>query len=597
MKVTQEPLGDFSFTEDQLYTSEFVNYILGRSFDYYKTNCTHNQFNQKDYEFCYKMVWDTLAYNNGQFDPRNRKIIDTEPHFDIPIKESWAKFSFAGPNGEEISGNLAIKGTIDLVTELPDGTIEVIDWKGLPVDTPIPTTTGWKTMGNLTKDDIIFDKDGNETRILAKSKKSFKKCYEIEFDDKTKAICDDEHLWMLENNKVTPIKNLKAGDKIDVAKSLQINNVQLPIDPYVLGLWLGDGRNRSAEITSGDEFIFNEIRRRGYEIGTNQEKRFNHQSRTVIGMTKDLKLLNLINNKHIPMIYLRASHRQRLDLLKGLMDSDGNVNKKRKQAIFTTCNKQLSNDVKELLLSLGQRVNQSTVKRSTNFKENITVYPLAFRPININPFLLPRKADSIDVKWGHGRSNKRTIKKITMLSTTLETQCIMVDSPTNTYLCTENMIPTHNTGQRLDWATGEKKDYEKLMTDTQLLLYHYAIGKLYPMHRHALMTIFFCRDGGPFTLAFDEQDDKNFIKTLEKTFKEITINQSPKPVSRDRNNFKCEKLCHFYKTVWPGTDKTMCHHVEQQLSTIGMEKTVATCSRPGFVIGKYQDPGSIQQGK
>lgn len=279
MKVTQEPLGDFSFTYDQLYTDEFVNYVLGRSFDYYKANCTHNQFNQKDYEFCYKMVWDTLHYNNGQFDPRNRKVIDTEPHFDIPIKEPWAKFSFIGPDGKEISGNLAIKGTIDLVTELPDGTIEVIDWK---------------------------------------------------------------------------------------------------------------------------------------------------------------------------------------------------------------------------------------------------------------------------------------------------------------------------TGQRLDWATGEKKDYDKLMQDTQLLLYHYAISKLYPQHRYALMTIFFCRDGGPFTLAFDEEDDKNFLKTLEKMFKEITINQSPKPVDRTRQNFKCQKLCHFYKTAWPETNKTMCHHIEEQLYSIGMEKTVATYSRPGFVIGTYKDPGAVE---
>ena len=596
MKVTQEPLGDFSFGEEELYTDAFVYNVLNRSFDYYKSNCTHNQFNSKDYDFCEKMVWDTLGYNNGQFDPRNRTIIDTEPHFDIPINEPWAKFSFEGPDGP-IEGNLAIKGTIDLITELPDRTIEVIDWKGLPVNTPIPTTTGWKTMGDLTKDDIIFDKDGNQTRILAKSKKSFKKCYEIEFDDKTKAICDDEHLWMLDNNEVTPIKNLKVGDKINIAKSLQTNDAKLPIDPYVLGLWLGDGRNRSAEITSGDEFIFNEIQRRGYEIGDDQEKRFKHQSRTVLKVTKNLKLLNLINNKHIPIIYLRASHRQRLDLLKGLMDSDGNVNKKRKQAVFTTCNKKLSDDVKELLLSLGQRVNQSTIKRSTNFKEDIIVYPLAFRPININPFLLPRKAESIDVKWGHGRSNKRVIKKITLLSTTLETQCIMVDSPTNTYLCTENMIPTHNTGQRLDWATGERKDYDKLMKDTQLLLYYYAISKVYPKYSNIIMTIFFCRDGGPFSLAFDSDDMKDFLETLRKTFQEIITNQNPKPVSYERSSFKCQKLCHYYKTNWPGTETTMCHHVENQIYKIGMIETVKTCSRPGFTIGTYQSPGEVQNDK
>lgn len=593
MKVTQEPLGDFSFSEDELYTDAFVYSVLNKSFDYYKTNCTHNSFGSKDYDFCEKMVWDTLSYNNGQFDPRNRTIVDTEPHFDIPINEPWAKFSFEGPDGP-IEGNLAIKGTIDLITELPDRTIEVIDWKGLPVDTPIPTIDGWKTMGELNTGDIIFDKDGNQTRVIAKSKKSFKKCYQIEFEDRTEAVCDFEHLWMLSNGEVVKITDLKIGDKICVAKPIITEDTSLPIDPYVFGLWLGDGRNRSGEITSGDNFIFLEIENRGYELGVNSEKRYDYQSRTVIGLTTELKKLNVINNKHIPMIYLRSSYKQRLDLLRGLMDSDGNANVVRKQAVFTTCNKSLSDDVKELLLSLGQRVNQSTINRSTNFKKRVTVYPLSFRPIDLNPFLLPRKKDKIDSNWGNGRSDMRTVKRINSLSITLETQCISVDSPTKTYLCTKNFIPTHNTGQRLDWATGERKDYDKLMKDTQLLLYHYAISKIYPKYSNIIMSIFFCRDGGPFTLAFDESDMKEFLETLRKTFEEITRNKFPKPVSDSRSSFKCQKLCHYYKTNWPDTDKTMCNYIEDKIYTIGIDETVKTCSRPGFTIGTYKSPGEVE---
>lgn len=279
MKITQEPLGDFSFTESELFTEAFVNKVLDRSFEFYKANSKHNEFNEKDYQFCYKMVWDTLGYNNGQFDPRNRKVIDTEPHFDIPILEDWAKFEFELPNGEKMSGNLAIKGTIDLVTEMEDGTIEVIDWK---------------------------------------------------------------------------------------------------------------------------------------------------------------------------------------------------------------------------------------------------------------------------------------------------------------------------TGQRLDWATGERKDYDKLMKDTQLLLYHYAISKMYPKYRNSIMTIFFCRDGGPFSLAFDKEDDDKFLVYLKDMFKEIVDNQNPKPISRDRGSFKCQKLCHYYKTTWPDTDKTMCHYIENQLQTIGMAETIKNCSNPGFTIGKYKDPGAVE---
>ena len=128
MKITQDPIGEFSFSKEELYTDEFVYKILNKSFEFYKKHCPDTIFDSKSYDFCEKMVWDTLRYNNGQFDPRNRTIIDTEPHFDFAIDEPWAKFSFDGPDGK-IEGNLAVKGTIDLITELPDRTIEVIDWK------------------------------------------------------------------------------------------------------------------------------------------------------------------------------------------------------------------------------------------------------------------------------------------------------------------------------------------------------------------------------------------------------------------------------------------------------------------------------------
>ena len=73
-----------------------------------------------------------MNYNDGQFDPRKRDIVDTEPQFDIAMDEPWAKFKYKMPNGEEAEGQLAIKGTIDLVTKVADDTIEVVD--GRPDD-------------------------------------------------------------------------------------------------------------------------------------------------------------------------------------------------------------------------------------------------------------------------------------------------------------------------------------------------------------------------------------------------------------------------------------------------------------------------------
>ena len=62
------------------------------------------------------------------------------------------------------------------------------------------------------------------------------------------------------------------------------------------------------------------------------------------------------------------------------------------------------------------------------------------------------------------------------------------------------------TGRRLNWATGEEKTYEKLLEDPQLLLYNYAISKLFPEYEQAIMTIYYIRDGGPFSMCFDKPD-------------------------------------------------------------------------------------------
>ena len=62
------------------------------------------------------------------FDPRNRHILCPEQHFDIEIKKPWSAYSYDTPEGK-LEGNLAIKGTIDLITLVDDNTIEIVDWK------------------------------------------------------------------------------------------------------------------------------------------------------------------------------------------------------------------------------------------------------------------------------------------------------------------------------------------------------------------------------------------------------------------------------------------------------------------------------------
>jgi hypothetical protein len=137
-------------------------------------------------------------------------------------------------------------------------------------------------------------------------------------------------------------------------------------------------------------------------------------------------------------------------LLQGLMDGDGSVNPLRKQCVYMTTDKVLANQVAELLRSLGQRPSVATTN-AKGFGIETKAYPVSFRPVGIVPFLLPRKANAVNPKWGPGRSHQRRIDKIEKIDS-VPTQCISVDSPTQTFLCTKHMIPTHNTGKSSKWA-------------------------------------------------------------------------------------------------------------------------------------------------
>jgi hypothetical protein len=275
LKIVDDALGEIEFTKRKLYTKKFVEDLLKKSFDFYRKGCEH-KYNNTDYKFCKEQIETAIEYNEGQFDPRKRNIVATEPSFDIPIQEDWAKYDYQLPDGKRVKGRLAIKGTVDLITKVEDNVIEVVDWK---------------------------------------------------------------------------------------------------------------------------------------------------------------------------------------------------------------------------------------------------------------------------------------------------------------------------TGQRKNWATGEVKTYEKLLDDAQLLLYNYAISKLYPDYDQSIMSIFFTRDGGPFSMCFDKSDQDRFLEMLKKRFEEIKRNHKPQPVDPRRWDFRCKRLCHFCKTNWPGTNINMCEYVEQQLHTIGYDKTVKELTREGHDIGYYEKPG------
>ena len=102
--------------------------IIEIVYKYYTDASSHHKWTPKDYRDCYNWIYKAISFNDGMFDPRNRHILCPEQHFDFEIKKPWAKYSYQTDEGL-LEGNLALKGTIDLITLVGDNTIEVIDWK------------------------------------------------------------------------------------------------------------------------------------------------------------------------------------------------------------------------------------------------------------------------------------------------------------------------------------------------------------------------------------------------------------------------------------------------------------------------------------
>lgn len=370
-----------------------------------------------------------------------------------------------------------IAGTADLIfLNENSGKLQILDFKGLDINTPIPTDDGYKLMGELTFNDRVFDKDGNLCNIKNISEVHYKKCYKITFDTNEAIISDFEHRWLINKintasygkrkftngykgkflEKIMTTEDIflyyqnksiyKQPLKILNCKPLNNSKIDLPIDPYLLGVWLGDGHSADTKITQANEKVWEEIEKRGYTLGNDvsQGGCGKAQTRSVLNIIKEFKELNLIKNKHLPDIYLKGSYEQRLDVVRGLMDSDGHFNKKRKRFVQIVKNKWQVECLLKLITSLGWKGTIMESKTRCNGKY-FNTYHLTFNTDGTNPFLCRNQDINITNTIV---SNFRTIKKIELVNT-IPTKCIEVDSPSHTYLFGYGHIVTHNTNKDL----------------------------------------------------------------------------------------------------------------------------------------------------
>ena len=371
-------------------------------------------------------------------------------------------------------GILRLAGQVDLIVKQGND-IYIIDHKGLPLDTPILTSSGWSTMKDLKVGDKVFDKDGNLCTITVKSSVHHNPCYKINFDNSESIVADMDHRWLISFKLAKPTKKNPTGfknvimttielktyldslekrnsyniPKILNAKPLNIEEKKLLIDPYVLGVWLGDGSKSCGVITQAkDSPVWFELESRGYKLGPNlnhNSDRKNVEMRTVYGLISQLKYLNLIDNKHIPEEYMLSSYNQRLDLLRGLMDTDGSFNKIRHRYIMNTSQKWQVEDLNKLLSTLGVKSTIFDVINTCEGKK-FPGWNLCFTTDEFNPFLTRNQEITNIVK-----KDNNSFRNITSVESveTVPTQCIAVDSPSHTYLCTHSLIVTHNTNKEI----------------------------------------------------------------------------------------------------------------------------------------------------
>ena len=400
--------------------------------------------------------------------------------------------------------------------------------KALDITTPIATPDGWTTMEHLKIGDTVFDEHGNQCKVTNATEIMYnRKCYRVTFSDGSVITADAKHQWYVESilslskgvyNGVLTTDQIAATYKhknrnryaIPVSGALQCESRELPVPPYTLGYWLGDGNSYSSQITvhKDDLEIADYIRSEGIRIKVRKVEENSNvmnimlepkirtsetdfcirgHNKNLLGRTKKglcaectrqsamkykwghamdpvvdktetmhskLRKLELLNNKHIPDIYLRSSYNQRLSLLQGILDSDGSIDK-RGSCEITLKSGKLIEDIHELLISLGIKNsihNRKVVCTSSNSPTPIVVYRISFMVYDIPVFRLKRKKERIKSRFGTGlkgctlRTSETERRRIVNVEETesVPVKCVEVDSPSHLYLAGTEMIPTHN---------------------------------------------------------------------------------------------------------------------------------------------------------
>jgi len=340
-----------------------------------------------------------------------------------------------------------------LIANLPSGY-----GKLLANDTPILTKNGWKKHGDLVVGDYVIAPNGEYVRVNYVHPKRFANT-KVEFEDGEVIYCHNQHEWQVYDKSANKEKHIETNYMFGKVKMKDGRNrfyvpsreifkgeyKDLPIDPYTYGVWLGDGSTSQSRITQNieDSIIFDYI---PYEI-TNIYKGASDKVNTyqVKGLAEDLHKIGLCyqnhkEEKYIHDSYLTSSIEQRLDLLAGLIDTDGYLDKKKNRYIIVTCGEKLKDSIISLISTFDWRTSITIVKpkiSTSGIKGTQNTYYIGFNATIKIPCKLKRKQmERVN------RKRRIGIKNIELCDVQVG-NCITVDG--GLYLAGKTLKMTHNT--------------------------------------------------------------------------------------------------------------------------------------------------------
>lgn len=423
--------------------------------------------------------------------------------------------------------------------------------KALALETPLPTPGGWTTMGAVQVGDRLIAADGTPTTVVGATEvMEDRPCFEITFDDGTRVVADADHQWLTDTrasrksahaavrgaggtrnqrtfasvkttHEIAETLRCSDGDQrlnhsVGNAAAIELPERELPLPPYFLGVWLGDGSSREARVTTSDPEILARLEADGLDCthvaGMTYGVRFptpETKQRVCVVCGKvfqprtsqvrscgrscggrarfvsdpvpppscpdcgrpcsgglrcqectwqhgsvqaTLRSMSVLGDKHIPSVYLRASAAQRRSLLVGLLDTDGTVTNTG-SVQFSVTNKRLAEDFCELLASLGYRCGFSSKRARGRSAESSIAYTVTFTTSD-EVFALERKK-LLHKERRPSHCGPRTRSRfITSVRPvpSVPVRCVEVQDAQRLYLATRSMIPTHNSTLGLDFA-------------------------------------------------------------------------------------------------------------------------------------------------